>query len=284
MCRSYSAVAWFFLGSLFYGASIMLIAQIYHIDEHYPDGIFWWAMGVLPIALLTESTFILILTVCLGFIWFFVESFLNFYPALFPVFMAPICWHLGRGRQSNILFLLLVATLVFWAEYTVASLLSDTPGFRPGGENVALCVGLFLAFLAVWLVYKARASTISISAFGLFFIVCLLAVMQVQDKSLAPLFQFADNIVLVATGIWLIILGIQNGISHYFYLEVLTALTTGMLRYIDLVGDYIGTAILFGIVAAIMLIAARYWRSHSVTIAGNGKATLKDVIPEDIIP
>ncbi len=45
------AATWlFFLGNLFYGASIILIAQIYHLGEHMPDGIFWWALGCLPIA------------------------------------------------------------------------------------------------------------------------------------------------------------------------------------------------------------------------------------------
>ncbi len=324
-----SAVMWFFLASLFYGASIMLIAQIYHIDEHYPDGILLWALGVLPVALLTESTLIMILAVCLGIIWFFVESSLNFYPTLFPIFIAAMFWHLGRGRQSNIVFLLLVASLMFWAEFTLAWLLSDVPGFRAGGENVALCLGLFLvlhglakwlakskqhalvdygtilalwvlrfailtllalsfrypwealiatswkmpglavaisvllASLAVFLAHKARGSVISTAAFSLIFVAALLAVMQTQDKAFAQTFQFADNVALAATGVWLIILGIQNSISHYFFLGVLTILTTGLLRYIDLVGDYIGTAILFAILAVILLIAAKYWKSQS---------------------
>ena len=54
-----SAVMWFFLASLFYGASIMLIAQIYHIDEHYPDGILWWVSRGAALAVLTESTLIM---------------------------------------------------------------------------------------------------------------------------------------------------------------------------------------------------------------------------------
>ena len=40
-----SATGLFFLGNLFYGASIILIAQIYHLGEHMPDGVFWWALG-----------------------------------------------------------------------------------------------------------------------------------------------------------------------------------------------------------------------------------------------
>jgi uncharacterized membrane protein len=120
-----AAAGYFFLGGLFYGASIMLIAQIYHIGEHYPDGIFWWAMGVLPIALLLESTLIMLLATGLGFIWFFVESYLNYYPVLFPVFLAASAWHIIRVRQSNILFLIFVAGLGFWAEYLLSWSLGD---------------------------------------------------------------------------------------------------------------------------------------------------------------
>jgi uncharacterized membrane protein len=323
-----TAVALFFLGGLFYGASIMLIAQIYHIGEHYPDGIFWWAIGVLPVAVLLESTLIMILTVGLGFIWFFVESSMNFYPTLFPVFLVVMFWHLNRGRQSNILFLVLVAGVGIWAEYTLAWLMGDKAGFQPGAENVALGVGLFVFFhglsrwlverkehmlsdygallglwvlrftiitlfifsfkepwraliktewhmanltialslllstLALWLAYQARKSLFSTIAFALLFNISLLAVMLVEDRVYGVAFQIADNIVLVGVGIWLILRGIQSNISHYFYAGVLAILATGLLRYIDLIGDYIGASILFAIIAAILLLTAKYWKNH----------------------
>src|SRR5262245_35555123 len=34
------------LGCLFYGAGIWLVAQIFHMSAHYPNGVFWWAVGV----------------------------------------------------------------------------------------------------------------------------------------------------------------------------------------------------------------------------------------------
>ncbi len=324
------ALAWFFLGCLFYGASIILIAQIYHIEEHFPDGIFWWAMGVLPVALLLESTFIMLLAVVLGFIWFFVESSLNFYPTLFPVFLTAILWHLTRDKQSNILFILLIAGFGIWTEYTFAWLISDQPGFQPGAENVALGIGLFVLFqglskwlaerrepklvdygvllnlwtlrfilltlfvfsfkepwrelikaewhmvglsiiisfllstLALLLAYWSRKSIITTGTFASLFIVGLLTVIIVEDQTYDIVFQFADNILLVVVGIWLIIRGIQNNISHYFYAGILAILVTGLLRYIDLVGDYIGASILFAILATILLFSARYWKSHKV--------------------
>ncbi len=329
-----TAVALFFLGGLFYGASIILIAQIYHIGEHYPDGIFWWAIGVLPVAVLLESTLIMMLTVSIGFVWFFVESSMNFYPTLFPVFLVAMFWHLNRGRQSNVLFLVLVVGLGIWAEYTLAWLMGDNTRFQPGAENVALGVGLFLFFhglsrwlverkehmlsdygtllglwvlrftiitlfifsfkepwralietewhmagltitlslllsaLALWLAYQARKSLLSTVVFALLFNISLLAVMLVEDRVYDLAFQFADNIVLVGVGIWLIVRGIQSNISHYFYAGVLAILTTGLLRYIDLIGDYIGASILFAIIAAILLLTAKYWKNHYAKAGG----------------
>jgi uncharacterized membrane protein len=323
-----AANAWFFLGSLFYGASIMLIAQIYHIDEHYPDGIFWWAMGVLPIAVLTESAPIMMLSVGLGFIWFFVESSLNFYPALFPVFLATTAWYLFRGRQSYILFLVLISGIAFWAEYALAWMISDAPGFQPGPENIAVGAGLviflhglskwllqkkehiqgdygallsvwvlrfaiisfsvlsfrepwrelieaqwkmpgltialsvLLSASALWMTYQAKTSLTSTAAVILLFIVSLLSVIEVDNMKYVLVFQAVYNIALFAMGIWLIVRGIRNNISHYFYLGILTILATGFLRYVDLIGDYIGATLLFGLFAAILLMAAKYWKFH----------------------
>jgi uncharacterized membrane protein len=322
------ANAWFFLGSMFYGASIMLIAQIYHIDEHYPDGIFWWAMGILPMAVLTESAPIMMLSVGLGFIWFFVESSLNFYPALFPVFLAATAWYLFRGRQSYILFLALISGIAFWAEYALAWMISDAPGFQPGPENIAVGAGLviflhglskwllqkkghiqgdygallsvwvlrfaiislavlsfrepwreliksqwnmpgltialsvLLSASALWLTYQAKTSLTSTAAFIMLFIVSLLAVIEVDNMKYVLVFQAVYNIALFAMGIWLIVRGIRNNISHYFYLGILTILATGFLRYIDLIGDYLGATLLFGLFAVFLLMAAKYWKFH----------------------
>ncbi|MBI5686625.1 MAG: GDYXXLXY domain-containing protein [Verrucomicrobia bacterium] len=46
------------LGCLFYGAGIWLVAQVFHLDAHWPDGFWWWALGVLPFALAGETLLI----------------------------------------------------------------------------------------------------------------------------------------------------------------------------------------------------------------------------------
>lgn len=57
------------LACLFYGAGIWLIAQIFHINAHYPDGVWWWAVGVLPIALCLDTLLLHVLLAGLLAIW-----------------------------------------------------------------------------------------------------------------------------------------------------------------------------------------------------------------------
>jgi uncharacterized membrane protein len=45
----------FFLACLFFGAAIGLVAQIFHINSDNPDGIWWWAVGTLPFALMLDT-------------------------------------------------------------------------------------------------------------------------------------------------------------------------------------------------------------------------------------
>ena len=59
----------FFLGCLFYGAGIWLVAQVFHINAHYPDGLWWWAVGVLPFALCLETRLLHALVVGILAVW-----------------------------------------------------------------------------------------------------------------------------------------------------------------------------------------------------------------------
>jgi uncharacterized membrane protein len=323
-----AAVGWFLLGALFYGASIMLIAQIYHIGEHYPDGIFWWAVGVLPMALLLQSITLMLLATALGFIWFFVEASLNFYPLLFPLIPLALVWFLRQGRESGLLFLVLMVAIGRWAEYTLAWIISDRPGFLFGEESLVLGGGLLLLFhgiavrlmarkehlavdygtlLELWvlrltlfvllvfsfrepweeLIYTSwaepgpalgaalllslvalvlvhdRKSTLEVTAFfAVLYVAGVFVVTQLPDSGLELQLQVVVNLVLIATGIGLILKGLHHHISHYFYLGVVTILLTGLLRYFDLVGDYIGASMLFALFAAILLSAAKYWKIY----------------------
>ncbi len=62
------------LGTFFFGAAIILIAQVYHIDEHAPNGIFLWSLGALMMMYILNSTPQMILFAVLTVIWQTMEA------------------------------------------------------------------------------------------------------------------------------------------------------------------------------------------------------------------
>jgi uncharacterized membrane protein len=63
------------LGVALFGASIFLIAQIYRIDLHYPDGLLWWALGAFATAVLVPSPLVLVAALGLMLLWSGMEMF-----------------------------------------------------------------------------------------------------------------------------------------------------------------------------------------------------------------
>lgn len=117
----------FFLGCMFYGAGIWLVAQVFHLDSHYPDGVWWWALGVLPFALCLDTLLLHALLAGLLAIWAGMEvlgfSHLspwwlwNWWPNgaySLPLLAAPgFVW--AYRRNSPYTLALYVALLAWWA-------------------------------------------------------------------------------------------------------------------------------------------------------------------------
>jgi uncharacterized membrane protein len=61
-------------GTLVYGSAIWLLAQVYHISAHYPDGFFWWMTGALVAAHLVRSKAIGLGAALLTFAWIATEA------------------------------------------------------------------------------------------------------------------------------------------------------------------------------------------------------------------
>ena len=61
------------LGSLIFGAGMFLIAQMYHITVHYPNGPLMWGLGVLPLAYLLRFKSLISLAILDLLIWLGME-------------------------------------------------------------------------------------------------------------------------------------------------------------------------------------------------------------------
>src|SRR6185436_10254366 len=66
--------AFVLLGVLMFGANIMLIAQTYNINSHFPDGMMLWALGALGAAVIVPSRAALAAALVLGSIWTWQEA------------------------------------------------------------------------------------------------------------------------------------------------------------------------------------------------------------------
>lgn len=177
-----------FLGGLAYGAAILLIGRLYHLGDHLGAGLFLWALGVLPAALLTVGVALALQCLAVAVAWAcWLAPFAP--PWAMPVFLIPVLW-IARRRHSALLFLAaLLATglwfnqLLSWAYATdfgprwrvglypfdlalllLASVLVPRP--RLTGEARAWLTGVFarlallmtfpLTFVGVWRGYMDR--------------------------------------------------------------------------------------------------------------------------------
>lgn len=104
------------LGTMLFGAGIWLVAQIYHIDEHFPNAIIVWSMGALAIAWVLPSKIHLVLAMALLCLWhgYEVLSFRSTNESaiwLIAIGVLPLAWRL---RSVGILFLSLAALLFIY--------------------------------------------------------------------------------------------------------------------------------------------------------------------------
>lgn len=76
--------AFLLLGVLLYGANIMLVAQIYHIQAHFPDGVLLWALGALVLTYLVPSQVVTMVGIVLAAAWGFMERPILFMHSAVP--------------------------------------------------------------------------------------------------------------------------------------------------------------------------------------------------------
>ena len=104
-----------FLGNMFYGAGIWLIAQMYHMNYGYTTGMFLWALGIVPFAYLLKSKLNYFLAVILFIVWTFGESFGDLKPHLpFLIILLGLLGPLSYYLKSRIGLCLCVITGGAW--------------------------------------------------------------------------------------------------------------------------------------------------------------------------
>ncbi|MDH4095847.1 MAG: DUF2157 domain-containing protein [Betaproteobacteria bacterium] len=111
------------LGTMLFGAGIWLVAQIYHIDEHYPNAFLVWSAGALAMAWAMPSIVQALLALCLVTFWAGVELF-DFHsavhgaPLLVVLGVLPLAW----WRRSPVLLFFTLAVLFVVTAFAAGAL------------------------------------------------------------------------------------------------------------------------------------------------------------------
>lgn len=112
----------FFLGNFIYGASIMLIAQAYHLGTYSASGVFWWALGSFFIALLVQNRWVSLQAFLLALLWYLLEID-SFYPAFFWLFLAFCAIILYKDETNRPLFVLFATSFSLFYLYSLSKFL-----------------------------------------------------------------------------------------------------------------------------------------------------------------
>ncbi len=150
------------LGTMFYGAGIWLVAQIYHIDEHYPNGFLFWALAALAMAWAIRSTANGVAATVLITIWGCCELF-DFNNAQYWAILLvaggilPLAWR----QRSALLFAVGLAAIQF--------LIAANATYWGGGSHAlttSLALGVLLLAAARWhVLYRPDFGGASVMAF-----------------------------------------------------------------------------------------------------------------------
>ncbi len=102
------------LGTMLFGAGIWLVAQVYHIDEHFPNGFLIWGLGALALAWALNSVPQAILAAATLTVWGSCEVLqfdapIDWSSALILVGLAPLAWR----KRSRILTAVLLTSSYF---------------------------------------------------------------------------------------------------------------------------------------------------------------------------
>lgn len=139
------------LGVILFGASIMLIAQIYNIDSHYPNGVLMWALGGLLVAYLVPAQTALAAAIALAVLWTGMESldFNRHFHWPFLLFWLGCLPLLYRHNWQHSLHLALIG-LLLWSSFSYSNFLWDYESLNQRGAALYLMQIYFLGYLALF--------------------------------------------------------------------------------------------------------------------------------------
>lgn len=266
------------LGTAVFGAGIMLISQMYHIEGNPPDAVLVWGLGALGAGALLGSNPALGASAVLLGLWSGWQTVLSDAPhyALLPVaaILAVVVAFRRWGTGAHLVALLLAGWTIVLG-YVLR-----------GGDNHWIVAGIGLAVAAAGvatilaaerrLVGTANLRTYETAggiALGYGMAVALAGLMALQfTKEIIPLDRL---IVIAAFTLLLLVAAIAFGLIHgrrgAVWLGYIGFSAEILALYFKTVGSLLGSSVFFLVAGLIVIaLAALAWRLHRVEAANAG--------------
>ncbi len=267
------------LGAIIFGAGIFLVAQIYNITVHYPNGPLMWGLAVLPLAYLLRLKPILYLSILTLLIWLGMEAsfhttlaYRDFIPLVSLYLIAgALLWSLGIMHKSlasirDIASPYLLSGLIisFGAGYILTF---DISGARMGDSGLQFFYAVIAVIfvISVMLIVSARnfekgivAEIIFLSAIIITVIIACLVYTQSEFPGRKghdfELITFIVNLVFAAAIIGIIYLGYMRHSIIYINVGLIFFVLDLIARYFDFFWKLLPRSLFF-ILGGIVLLA-----------------------------
>lgn len=263
-----------FLGTLIFGAAIFLIAQIYNISVHYPNGPLMWAIGVLPLAYLLRFKTILFLVLADLVVWlpmeltFHISSYGSgmIYFVMF-LFMGLCYFSLGLTQSQfdytnelSKVYVVLGAALTFGAGYVFTFEIAKDR-IKTGSDFAPFLWGFSIVFTSLFLlnlffVKKDKFILIEnlvalfIFVFGVWY---LLTAPSENEKMRGDFFVVIINVIYALMIVGIIFVGFKKKNKIYINVGLLFFVLDIFARYFDFFFKLLPRSIFF-IVGGLLLI------------------------------
>lgn len=232
------------LGSLIFGTGIFLIAQIYHITVHYPNGPLLWGLFVLPLAYLLRFKSLISLAILVLLIWLGMEAHLrtSHYSYLETVTMVPLffmagvtLWGIGLMHRE-------------WKSLRIIS----TP-YILIGSLITFFTGYILTFNLYGLRFESDALLIYYPGIAVLFLVAMIIRCLPEGKEKGWIPETLGLVILMAIVIYLALffpkaspMSLRGDLRLFFNilfaLEIVGLITLGFIRRYPI---YVNIGLLF---------------------------------------
>lgn len=136
------------IGTMFFGAGIFLVAQIYHIDEHFPNAFLFWGIGAGLLAWTMPSVAQAIMAAILFTMWSVMEGAAFGAPTPYIFVLLLLLFPLAYIKRSSLLIFVLLLSLVFSSIFVI------TCNNENGGIVFYSLLSLFTFYTAAGIIHQ----------------------------------------------------------------------------------------------------------------------------------